>query len=53
MEYEDDTFDWNDERIITLADTTKIINEEYIDSEFLLDVKIFQKHQKENDKMQR
>lgn len=45
MEYEDDIFDANNEQIITLSDATRIIDEEYKDSEFPLDVKMFHTHQ--------
>ena len=45
MEYEDDISDSNNDQIITLAGATKIINKEYMDFEFTLNVNMFQKHQ--------
>ena len=52
MQFDEDMFE-SDERLLTLSDAAKFIDEEYMDCEFPLDVRMFEKHQQKDEKMQR
>ena len=52
MQFDNNMFE-SDERLLTMSDAAKFINDEYMNCKFPLDVRMFEKHQQKDKKMQR
>ena len=52
MQFDKDMFE-SDERLLTMSDAAKFIDNKYMDCKFPLDVRMFEKHQQKDEKMQR